>query len=155
MRAVRFDQYGDENVLQVVEVPRPVPGPGQVLVQVRAAGINPGEAKIRDGAMHDMFPATFPSGEGSDLAGVVVETGAGVDGVAPGDEVVGFTDTRSSHADYALVEAANLVPRPPSVAWEVAGAVFVVGMTAIAAVRSVGAVPGDVCLLYTSPSPRD
>jgi NADPH:quinone reductase-like Zn-dependent oxidoreductase len=147
MRAVRFNQYGDEDVLQVVEVPRPVPGPGQVLVQVRAAGINPGEAKIRDGAVHEIFPATFPSGEGSDLAGVVVETGDGVDGFAPGDEVVGFTDTRSSHADYALVEATNLVPRAPGVPWEVAGAVFVVGTTAIAAVRSVGAGPGDVVVV--------
>jgi NADPH:quinone reductase-like Zn-dependent oxidoreductase len=147
MRAVRFNQYGDVDVLQVVEVPRPVPGPGQVLVQVRAAGINPGEAKIRDGAVHEIFPATFPSGQGSDLAGVVVETGDGVDEFAPGDEVVGFTDTRSSHADDALVQATNLVPRPPGVSWEVAGAVFVVGTTAMAAVRAVGAGPGDVVVV--------
>ena len=53
MKAVRFDEYGDIDVLKVVDVPTPVPGPGQVLVQVKAAGINPGEAKIRDG------PAAF------------------------------------------------------------------------------------------------
>ena len=67
-RAVRFDQYGDVDVLNVVDVERPVPGPGEVLVRVKAAGINPGEASIRQGRMHAQYPATFPSGEGSDLA---------------------------------------------------------------------------------------
>ncbi len=84
-RAVRFDQYGGIDVLKVVEVPQPEPGPGQVLVQVKAAGINPGEAKIRDGVLHARFPATFPSGEGSDLAGVVVSAGPGAPACAPGD----------------------------------------------------------------------
>src|SRR5580698_3569518 len=97
--AVRFDEYGDINVLKVVEVPRPVPGPGQVLVAVKAAGINPGEASIRKGLLHAMWPATFPSGEGSDLAGVVDEVGRGVTGFAVDDEVLGFVDTRSSQAE--------------------------------------------------------
>ena len=57
MKAVRFDEYGGADVLRVAEVPRPEPGPGQVLVQVKAAGINPGEAKIRDGSLHARFPA--------------------------------------------------------------------------------------------------
>ena len=60
--------------------------------------------------MHDIFPATFPSGEGSDLAGVVEELGPGVTGFAPGDEVIGFTDNRASHAELVLVEAANARP---------------------------------------------
>ena len=102
-RAVRFDHYGGIDVLDVVEVPRPAPGDGELLVAVRAAGINPGEAKIREGLLHDMFPATFPSGEGSDLAGVVEEVGPGVSEFAPGDEVIGFTDNRASHAELVLV----------------------------------------------------
>ena len=77
-RAVRFDRYGERDVLYIADIDMPVPGAGEVLVEVRAAGINPGEAAIRIGALHDMFPATFPSGEGSDLAGVVVEVGDGV-----------------------------------------------------------------------------
>ena len=77
-RAVRFDQYGDVDVLNVVDVERPTPGPDQVLVRVKAAGINPGEASIRKGLLHERWPATFPSGEGSDLAGVVEEVGPGV-----------------------------------------------------------------------------
>jgi len=67
-KAVRFSEYGGIDVLQVVEVERPVPGPGQVLVGVKAAGINPGEASIRKGLFAKRWPSTFPSGQGSDLA---------------------------------------------------------------------------------------
>jgi NADPH:quinone reductase-like Zn-dependent oxidoreductase len=145
--AVRFDEYGDIDVLKVVEVPRPVPGPGEVLVAVRAAGINPGEASIRKGLLHAMWPATFPSGEGSDLAGIVNEVGPDVSSVAVGDEVIGFVDTRSSHAELVVVEADHLTTRPPTVPWEVAGSLFVVGTTAYAAVRAVGAAPGDTVVV--------
>jgi NADPH:quinone reductase-like Zn-dependent oxidoreductase len=84
-KAVRFDASGGTEVLEVRDVPRPEPGPDQVLAAVRAAGINPSEAKIRVGLVREIFPATFPSGEGSDLAGVVGEVGATVRGVAVGD----------------------------------------------------------------------
>ena len=111
-KAVQFDDYGGVEVLEVRDAPRPQPGPGQVLVSVRAAGIDPSEGKLRAGLVRAIFPATFPSGQGSDLAGVVEEVGAGVHGVAAGDEVIGFTDNRASHAEYVLVEAANLTPKP-------------------------------------------
>lgn len=146
-RAVRFQQYGGVEVLEVVEVDRPVPGPGQVLVKVEAAAINPGEAYIRSGGLHDRWPATFPSGQGSDLAGVVTEIGEGVEGFAAGDEVVGFTDERASHAEFVVVEAANLVHRPADVPWEQAGSLYVAGTTAYAAVRAVGAGPGDIVVI--------
>ncbi len=146
-RAVRFDEYGGIDVLKVVEVPRPVPGPGQVVVQVKAAGINPGEASIRKGLLADRWPATFPSGQGSDLAGIVAEVGDGVDAFAVGDEVIGFTHNRASHADFVLVEAADLATRPAGVSWEAAGALFVAGTTAYAAVRAVSAGPGDIVVV--------
>jgi NADPH:quinone reductase-like Zn-dependent oxidoreductase len=146
-KAVRFDGYGGIDVLKVVDVDRPVPGPGQVLVRVRAAGINPGEAKIRSGAMAELWPSTFPSGEGSDLAGVVEEPGEGVTGFAVGDEVIGFTDNRASHAELVLVEAANLVRKPAGVSWEAAGALFVVGATAYAMVRAVSVSSGDTVVV--------
>ena len=146
-KAVRFDEYGGVDVLQVRDVPRPVPGPGQVLVQVKAAGINPGEAKIREGALHSRFPATFPSGEGSDLAGIVAETGPGVTGWTAGNEVIGWTDNRASHAQYVLVEAGNLTARPPAVPWPAAGSLFVVGATAFAAVRAVALTAGDTVVV--------
>src|SRR6201986_28906 len=111
-RAVRYDEFGGIDVLRVDEVERPVPGDGQVLVRVKAAGINPTEAVIRTGAVAKLFPSTFPSGQGSDLAGVIEETGTGVGGFFPGDEVIGFTNNRASQAELVLVEAADPTPKP-------------------------------------------
>ena len=145
--AVRFDKYGGVDVLQVTEVDRPVPGPGQVLVRVKAAGINPGEAKIREGLLAQRWPTTFPSGEGSDLAGVVEELGADVTGIAVGEEVLGFTDNRASHAELVVVEADNLIPKPSGVSWEAAGSLYVVGATAWAMVHAVAAGPGDTVVV--------
>ncbi|TDU05952.1 NADPH:quinone reductase-like Zn-dependent oxidoreductase [Streptomyces sp. 846.5] len=146
-RAVRFAQYGGVDVLDVVEVDRPTPGERQLLVKVVAAGINPGEAMIRQGFLRDRFPATFPSGQGSDLAGVVEELGVGATGFAVGDEVIGFTDKRASHAEYVIAEQGQLIHRPAGVPWEQAGALFVAGVTAYAAVRAVGVKLGDTVVV--------
>jgi NADPH:quinone reductase-like Zn-dependent oxidoreductase len=146
-KAVQFDSYGGIDVLQVREVPRPVPGAGEVLVEVKAASINPSEAVIRSGSLHHMFPATFPSGQGSDLAGVVAELGPDASGFAVGGEVIGFSMRRSSHAEYVTVPANQLTPRPAKVPWEVAGSLFVAGVTAYAAVRSVQLAPGSTVVI--------
>lgn len=142
-KAVRFDEYGGLDVLRVVDVPVPEPKAGEVLVRVKAASINPGEAKIRDGLLHERWPATFPSGQGSDLAGVVEQVGPGVTGFAAGDEVVGFTDLRASHAEYVITQADDLTAKPANVPWEAAGSLFVAGTTAVAAVRAVAPRQGD------------
>jgi NADPH:quinone reductase-like Zn-dependent oxidoreductase len=147
MKAVRFDEYGPVTVLDVRDVPVPAPGPGEVLIRVKAAGINPGEAKIREGALHERWPATFPSGQGSDFAGVVDSLGPDVTTVAPGDEVIGWVDTRSSQAEYVVAEAANLAAKPAHLPWEVAGAIPVVGFTAWAMVRAVDVKPGDTVVV--------
>jgi NADPH:quinone reductase-like Zn-dependent oxidoreductase len=144
---VRFDSYGDIDVLNVVEVERPEPAAGQALVRVKAAGINPGEATIRKGLMHERWPATFPSGEGSDLAGVVEEVGPGVDAFSVGAEVIGWTDQRASHAELVLVPVEHLTGKPTGVPWEAAGALFVAGTTAYAAVRAVGVSAGDTVVV--------
>jgi len=146
-RAVRFDHYGGIEVLQVVEVARPEPGPEQVLVRVRAAGINPGEAMIREGALDDLWPANFPSGQGSDLAGVIEAVGEAVAGWQVSDEVIGFTHNRASQAELVLVEAENVTARPPGVSWEVAGGLFVAGATAWAAVRAVAPAAGETVVV--------
>src|SRR5712692_9221514 len=96
-KAVKFDHYGDVDVLRVVDEQPRKPGSGQALVRVKAAAINPGEASIRKGLLADKWPATFPSGEGSDLAGIVEALGDGVTGFSIGDEVIGFSDKRASH----------------------------------------------------------
>ena len=142
-RAVRFDRYGDRDVLYVADIDMPAPGDGEVVVEVRAAGINPGEAAIRSGAMQEMFPATFPSGEGSDLAGVVTATGPGVTEFAVGDEVLGFSFRRSSHATHTAVPVEQLIRKPAELSWEAAGSLYVVGATAYAAVRAVTPQPGE------------
>ncbi|BBY23490.1 NADP-dependent oxidoreductase [Mycobacterium stomatepiae] len=142
-RAVQFDRYGDRDVLYIADIDMPVPGEGEVVVEVRAAGINPGEAAIRSGAMHEMFPATFPSGEGSDLAGVVTAIGSGVTEFAIGDEVLGFSFRRSSHATHTAVPVDQLIRKPPQLSWEAAGSLYVVGATAYAAVRAVAPQPGE------------
>jgi NADPH:quinone reductase-like Zn-dependent oxidoreductase len=146
-RAVRFDKYGGIDVLHLVEVDRPVPGPEQVLVRVKAAGINPGEAAIREGVFAKLWPAKFPSGQGSDLAGIVEEVGTAVKNVAVGDEVIGFTNNRSSQAELVVVEADHLIHRPAHVSWEQAGALFVAGTTAYAAVQAVSLKAADTVVV--------
>ena len=143
MKAVRFDHYGGVDVLKVVDAPVPEPGQGEALIEVKAASINPGEAKICEGLLHARWPATFPSGEGSDFAGIVTKVGLGVASVKVGDEVIGFTDKRASHAEYVVAAAQNLTPKPARVAWEVAGSLAVAGSTAYAAVHAVSLKPGD------------
>ncbi|GAB5013684.1 NADP-dependent oxidoreductase [Mycobacterium avium subsp. hominissuis] len=130
-------------MLYVADIEMPAPGPGEVVVEVRAAGINPGEGAIRVGALHERFPATFPSGEGSDLAGVVTAVGPGVTEFAVGDEVLGFSLRRSSHATHTAVPVGQLIRKPPELSWEVAGSLYVVGVTAYAAVRAVAPQPGE------------
>lgn len=146
-KAVRYDEFGGIEVLRVDDVDRPVPEDGQVLVQVRAAGINPGEAAIRTGAMADIFPSTFPSGQGSDLAGVVAEVGAGVDRFSVGDEVIGFSEKRAAQAELVLVDVDNLTPKPRNVSWEVAGGLYVAGVTAWRAVHSVQLEQGEAVVV--------
>ncbi|WP_227980644.1 NADP-dependent oxidoreductase [Nocardia spumae] len=142
-QAVTFDRYGDIGVLDVREVPDPQPGPGRVAVDVVAAGINPGESKIRTGALHERWPATFPSGEGTDFAGRIAALGEGVGGVAVGDEVLGFSEERSSHATRVVVPAEQITPKPTALSWEVAGSLYVAGTTAFAAARAVSPATGD------------
>jgi NADPH2:quinone reductase len=147
MRAVRFDQYGDRDVLYIADLEVPRPAPGEALVQVRAASINPGEASIRKGLLDARWPASFPSGQGTDLAGVVTAVGDGSTEFAPGDEVLGWSWTRSSQAEYATVPVTQLVAKPAALSWEVAGSLNVAGSTAWAAVEAVDPKPGETVVV--------
>ena len=110
---------------------------------VKAAGVNPGEIAIREGRLHDRWPATFPSGEGTDFAGVVQAIGDGVTAFAVGDEVLGWTEERASHAELVAVPADQLVAKPPELSWEVAGSLFVVALAAYASVQAVDPQAGE------------
>jgi NADPH:quinone reductase-like Zn-dependent oxidoreductase len=147
VKAVRFDVYGGVDVLEVREVEDPVAGAGQVLVAVKAAGINPGEIAIREGYLHERWPASFPSGEGTDLAGVVQAVGEGVTAFAVGDEVLGWTEERASHAELVVVPADQLTAKPASVPWEVAGSLFVAALAAYASVQAVAPQAGETVVV--------
>jgi NADPH:quinone reductase-like Zn-dependent oxidoreductase len=147
MRAVRFDTYGGVDVLEVREADIPVPGPGEVMVAVKAAGINPGEIAIREGRMHERWPATFPSGQGSDFAGVVEMLGDGVRGFAEGDEVLGWTEQRASQAELVVAPAEQLTAKPEGVPWEVAGSLFVAGMAALSSIDAVAPQAGETVVV--------
>ncbi|MET7402146.1 NADP-dependent oxidoreductase [Dactylosporangium sp. NPDC005572] len=146
-RAVRFEKFGGPEVLQVVEVARPVPGPRTVLLRVRAAGLNPVESGIRGGFLQRVYRTSFPSGQGRDVAGVVEEAGPGAEGFTAGDEVFGWADEFGTHAELVLVPVRNLARRPAAVPWEVAGALYTAGAAAYAAVRAVAAGPGDTVVV--------
>jgi NADPH:quinone reductase-like Zn-dependent oxidoreductase len=144
---VQYRTFGGIDVLEVNNVPRPTPGPGEVLVRVLATGINPGEAAIREGTFAQRWPSTFPSGQGSDLAGLVQELGPDVTDVQVGDEVLGFTDARAAQAEFVVVAATDVTAKPPRVSWDAAGSLYVVGTTAYAAVRAVQLTPGETVVV--------
>ncbi|MGK5550128.1 NADP-dependent oxidoreductase [Actinomadura kijaniata] len=145
-RAVRFDGYGGPEVLRIVQVPEPEPGPGQVLVRTVVAPINPGEIGIREGAFAGIWPATFPEGQGNDLAGWVVRAGAGVTGFVPGDEVIGFAP-RAAQADHVVLDADAVARKPPGVSWEEAAPLSAVGVTAWAGVDAVRPRAGETVVV--------
>jgi NADPH:quinone reductase-like Zn-dependent oxidoreductase len=147
MRAVQFDRYGDESVLEVREVPDPQPGEGEVVVRVVAAGTNPGENGIREGAMHERYPSTFPSGQGSDLAGIVAAVGPGVTGVAIGQPVIGLSDSRNAQAELVLLPATAVVPKPSGLDWDVAATLYVAGTTAVALLQERPVTAGDTVVI--------
>jgi NADPH:quinone reductase-like Zn-dependent oxidoreductase len=147
VRAVRFDRYGGVDVLEVRDVEDPTPAVGELLVAVRAAGINPGEITIRKGRMHERWPASFPSGQGSDFAGVVEAAGDGVENFSPGDEVLGWTEQRASQAELVLAPADQVTDKPAAMPWEVAGSLFVAGMAAYNSVDAVNPVAGETVVV--------
>jgi NADPH:quinone reductase len=147
-RAVRFDRYGGVDVLYLADVPEPQPGAGQVVVEVVAAAINPGEIPVREGAFAEQWPATFPSGQGSDFAGRVSALGDDVHGWSVGDDVIGWTDERAAQADYVVVPADQLALRPPDVPWQQAACLHVAGCTAYGAVRAVSPASGETVVVF-------
>jgi NADPH:quinone reductase-like Zn-dependent oxidoreductase len=146
-RAVRFEEYGGVDVLELVEVDPPELGDGQLLVRVRAAGINPFEAKLRSGLLRDDIPVSFPAPQGTDLAGGVERVAPDVSDFAPSDEILGTTSKRGSQAELAVVSQARVLARPEELPWEVAGGLWTVGTTAYGAVSAVDPNPGDVVVV--------
>ena len=128
MKAVKIDEYGDERVLQVVEVPTPEPASDEVLVKVHAAGVNPMDWKIRDGA-GVRFGMQLPIFLGGEIAGVVAKVGAGITELRVGDAVYG-TVKAGGYADYALAKLEEVALKPAALDFAQAAAVPLAALTA-------------------------
>ncbi|KUL36014.1 molecular chaperone GroES [Streptomyces sp. NRRL F-4489] len=132
MRAVAVNAFGEEP--QLMELPEPEPGPGEVLVRLAAAGLNPVDWKLADGLFGDAVKASFPLVMGSDGAGEVVAVGSGVRRFTAGDPVFGQFQRPErgggSYAEFAVAEEAALAPAARSVTYATSAAVPTAGMTA-------------------------
>jgi NADPH:quinone reductase-like Zn-dependent oxidoreductase len=151
MKAVRFHDYGDPDVLRYEDVDVPVPGVGQVRVRVAATSFNPIDAGVRAGGMQGPMPVVLPHTPGRDLAGTVDALGENVDGLDIGDEVVGFlpmTDDGAS-AEYVLVPAELLTAAPTSIPLPDAAALPLVGLTAWQALFDHGGLAAGQRLLIS------
>lgn len=147
MEAVVFEEFGGPEVLHPARVEDPHPGPGQVRVEVMAAGVNPMDYKIRNGWMEEAFPTSLPAIPGVEFAGVVDRTGEGVTDVAVGDEVLGWSAT-GSYAEYVLADAALVAPKPAELSWEDAAALTIASSTAHRVLDELAVGEGDTLLLH-------
>jgi NADPH:quinone reductase-like Zn-dependent oxidoreductase len=140
MQAIRVHQFGGLDALVAEDVPRPVPGEGEVLLRVKAAGVGPWDAWIRSG--RSVLPQPLPLTLGSDVAGVVEDIGPGVDRFKAGDAVFGATNGRftGGYAEYAAASAALLARMPRQLGFIEAASVPVVACTAWQMVFDYGAV---------------
>jgi NADPH:quinone reductase-like Zn-dependent oxidoreductase len=132
MKAVRFHEYGDPNVLRYEEVEQPVPGAGEVRLRVAGSAFNPVDDGIRGGYLQGPFPVTLPHTPGIDVSGTVDALGDGVTSVAVGDAVIGFLPMTAAGAaaEYVIAAAEILAPAPTSIPLPDAAALPMVGLTA-------------------------
>lgn len=125
MRAIQIRKTGGPEVMELVELPTPKPGKGQVLVKVEAAGVNFIDTYLREGR----YPAELPFTPGQEAAGIVAELGEGVSGFAVGDRVA-WNGTRGTYAEYACAPASDLLEIPAGMSFQQAAAVLLQGLTA-------------------------
>ncbi len=154
MQAVLFDNYGPPDVLHLGELPVPSPAPDEVLVRVRAAGINPADTGLRAGKYKLFTGSRFPKKLGLDLAGEVAQVGTGVKDFRAGDAVYTFLRVGSpgSYAQYATVSASSLAPKPKTLGFTEAAAVPVAALTALQALRVHGQLKAGQRLLVIGAS---
>ncbi|MEI5584087.1 MULTISPECIES: NADP-dependent oxidoreductase [unclassified Agromyces] len=143
---IRYTEHGGPEVLTPVEGPVPEPPPGRVVVEVRAAGVNPVDSKIRSGR-RGARDFSRPQGVGADAAGVVVAIGDGVDDVRVGDEVI-VHGAAGAYATHLVATPAQLVPKPAEVGFEEGAALGIPAGTAYQVLRSLGLREGEALLLH-------
>src|ERR1044072_8896811 len=151
MHAIVQTVFGGPEVLGYTETDLPEPGPGEGLVRVGGAGVNPGDAVLRSGRVPDLV--TLPWTPGNDVAGTVERVGAGVTRCVPGDEVYGMlpVSPRGPYAEYTAAPAAALAPKPKNLDFAQAAAVPLVAITAWQALTVLARVrPGDRVLIHAA-----
>lgn len=149
MKAIRYHQFGGVDVLREEEVDKPIPGPGEVLVQVAATSFNPVDDHIRLGVLAEAIPTELPITPGLDLAGTVAEIGAGVTGLQIGDPVVAMfpLDAHGGAAEYAVVAAHLVAAAPRSVSLTDAAALPLTGLAARQAAVELGGITAGQSVL--------
>lgn len=146
-RRVVFRRFGGPEVLEIERRAIPLPAPGEVLVRVAAAGVNPVDWKLFSGQpMHDPYERSLPSGNGYDFSGTIEGLGDGIDGWRIGEAVFGGLRYHAQ-ADHLVIDPARLVRVPVGLSLPEAGALNVTGRTAVASVASQRIIPGDVVLV--------
>ncbi|WP_405087462.1 NADP-dependent oxidoreductase [Microbispora sp. NBC_01389] len=148
-RTVVFSAYGGPEVLRVTDVEPGEPGPGEVRVHVRAAGVQPFDALFRSGQARSYIPASFPQRLGNEFAGVVDAVGEGVGGVAAGDEVVGWA-MLASYAEHVVVPVDQVAAKPAAMPWPEAGVLSASGQTAATALELLRVGAGDTLLVHAA-----
>ncbi|MCX5213364.1 NADP-dependent oxidoreductase [Kitasatospora sp. NBC_00240] len=155
MKAIAIRQYGGPEVVEYTDLPDPKVGPDSVLVQVRAAGVNPVDRKIREGLLDGAFDVHFPLIPGWDVAGVVRAVGGAVTEFAPGDEVIGYVRKDAvEHGTYAELVAApvrTLARKPAALDWAQAGGLPLAGLTAYQSlVKALRVKAGETVLVHAA-----
>jgi NADPH:quinone reductase-like Zn-dependent oxidoreductase len=150
MQAVQINRYGHDDALQLVEVERPSPGPGQVLVKIHAAGLNYYDIKIREGWLSGFFPLHFPHTLGNDFAGEVVELGEGVTDFKVGDNVYGLITVMhgGTYAQYLAIDARIIRKMPANVSFVEAASLPMPGLSGLIAVHDLAELQTNQTLLY-------
>ena len=153
MRAVTYDSYSpDDSKLVYGEVPDPKVGPGQVLIEVRAAGVNPVDWKLMAGGLDGMMDAVFPVIPGWDVAGVVTRTGPDTPEFSVGDEVISYARKDDVHggtfAEYVTVAAPHVARKPAGLSWPQAAGLPLTGLTALRSLDRLAVGPNDVLLVH-------
>ncbi|SDM51642.1 NADP-dependent oxidoreductase [Allokutzneria albata] len=154
MRAIALPEYGGPDQLRLTELPEPKVAPGEVLIRVRAAGVNPVDWKLATGALDGLMETRFPLVPGWDVAGVVERVGLDAGEFSVGDEVYGYVRKDKVHlgayAEFVSAHVQMLARKPSALSWEQAAGVPLAGLTAHQALRRVDVQRGDTVLVHAA-----
>jgi NADPH:quinone reductase-like Zn-dependent oxidoreductase len=148
MKAIQIKKYGGEEQLEMVDVPKPHAGKGQVVVRIAATSFNPIDPKRASGDMRQVFPLQFPFIPGGDFSGVVDSVGEGVEGFKPGDEVFGYSMAGGAYAEFIVIGADKVALKPKSLNHVEATSLALVAEAALQMLDRAGAQKGQSILIH-------